>query len=68
MPPTSLLIAILVMLRYPSARNQATAALLLARVTQHAALSPAERETCQCLLDELEQEVPSTARAQAASR
>lgn len=67
MPPTSLLIAILVMLRYPSARNQATAALLLARVTQHAALSPAERETCQCLLDELERETPASTRVQFAT-
>ena len=68
MHPTSLLIAALVMLRHPCARNQATPSLLLARAAQHAALSPAERETCQCLLDELEQEVPSTAHAQAASR
>ena len=68
MHPTSLLIAALVMLRHPCARNQAAASLLLSRATQHADLSPAERETCQCLLDELEQEAPSTARAQAAAR
>jgi hypothetical protein len=67
MQPTSLLIAALVMLRHPCARNRATASLLLSRATQHADLSPAERETCQCLLDELEQEAPPTARSQTAS-
>jgi hypothetical protein len=55
------------MLRHPCARNLATASLLLSRAAQHAALSPAERETCQCLLDELEQEVRPTARALAAA-
>jgi hypothetical protein len=67
MPPTSLLIALLVMLRHPCARNQATAALLLARAAQHAALSPAERETCQCLLDELEREAPAVAHVYSAA-
>jgi len=67
MHPTSLLVAALVMLRHPCARNLATASLLLSRAAQHAALSPAERETCQCLLDELEQEVRPTARALAAA-
>ena len=67
MPPTPLLIAILVMLRHPSARNQATAALLLARAAQHEALSPADREICQCLLHELEREAPAIARPQSAA-
>jgi hypothetical protein len=57
MPPTSLLVAALVMLRHPCARNQATASLLLSRAAQHATLSPAERETCLSLSDELEQDV-----------
>ena len=64
MPPASLLIAALVMLRHPCARNRATASLLLARAAQHTALSPAERETCQCLLDELDQEVRPAAHTQ----
>ena len=53
MHPTSLLVAALVMLRRPCARSQATASLLLARAAQHTALSPAEREACLCLVDEL---------------
>jgi hypothetical protein len=57
MHPTSLLVAALVMLRRPCARNQATASLLLARAAQDAALSPAERETCLSLSDELERDV-----------
>ena len=61
MHPVSLLVAILVMLRHPCTRNQSTAALLLSRVARHAALSPAEREACLALLDELEGEVPPTA-------
>lgn len=68
MQAASLLVATLVMLRHPCTRNQATASLLLARAAQHADLSPAERETCQRLLDELEQEASPTARAQTASR
>jgi hypothetical protein len=59
MHPTSLLVAALVMLRRPCARNQATASLLLARAAQHTALSPAEREACLCLVDELECEALS---------
>ena len=54
MHPTSLLVAALVMLRHPCTRNQATASLLLARAAQHSGLSPAERETCLGLVDELE--------------
>lgn len=58
MHPTSLLVAALVMLRHPCTRNQATASLLLARAAQHSALSPAERETCLGLVDELECAAP----------
>lgn len=54
MPPTSLLVAALVMLHRPCARNQATATLLLSRAAQDSALSPAEREACQNLADELD--------------
>ena len=68
MHPASLLIAALVMLRHPCARSIATASLLLERAAQHSALSPAERETCQCLLDELEQEARPVARSQTAAR
>lgn len=63
MHPTSLLIAALVMLRRPCARNQATASLLLARAAQHTVLSPAEREACLCLIDELECEALPTSMA-----
>jgi hypothetical protein len=54
MPPTSILVAALVMLHRPCTRNQATAALLLARAAQDSALSAAERDTCQRLADELD--------------
>ncbi|MHB1214858.1 MAG: hypothetical protein ACYCY9_07700 [Thiobacillus sp.] len=63
MHPTSLLVAALVMLRKPCARNLAAATLLLARAAQHSALSPAERETCLGLIDEMEMDAPSTAYA-----
>jgi hypothetical protein len=63
MHPTSLLVAALVMLRHPCTRNQATATLLLARVAQHTELSPAERETCLSLVDELELDALSTSHA-----
>jgi len=56
MPPTSLLIAALLLLRRPCARSRSTAALLLSRAAQHAALSPDERDACMCLVDELEYE------------
>ena len=59
MHPTSLLVAALVMLRRPCARNQATASLLLARAAQHTVLSQAEREACLSLVDELECEALS---------
>ena len=54
MHPTTLLIAALVMLRLPCARNRATASLLLARAAEHTELSDAERETCLHLIDEME--------------
>lgn len=61
MTPASLLVAILVMLRHPCARNRATAALLLSRVARHTGLSAKEREVCLNLLDELEGEAPPAA-------
>jgi hypothetical protein len=64
MHPTSLLVAALVMLRRPCARSQATASLLLARAAQQTALSPAEREACLCLVDELACEALSAPMAQ----
>jgi hypothetical protein len=54
--PTSLLVAALLMLRHPCTRNRAAASLLLARAAEHATLSPAERETCLILIDELDQD------------
>ena len=57
-PPTSLLVAALVMLRHPCARNQATAQLLLKRAAEHTALTPAEREACLELADTLDRECP----------
>lgn len=59
MHPASLLVAALVMLRHPCTRNRITASLLLARAARDAALSPAEREACLNLLDELERDAPS---------
>lgn len=57
-PPASLLVAALVMLRHPCARNQATAQLLLERAAEHTALTPAEREACRELADTLDRECP----------
>lgn len=59
MHPASLLVAILVLLRQPCARNRATAALLLSRVARHAALSDEERKACLHVLDELERDAPA---------
>lgn len=69
MSPASLLVAALVMLRHPSARSRATAALLLERAGGDATLSEAERETCLRLVDELEREAhaPPAAAIQDAS-
>lgn len=60
-PTTSLLVAALVMLRHPCNRNQATAQLLLERAAEHSELTPAEREACLELADELERERPQPA-------
>ena len=50
----SLLVAALVMLRRPCARNKATAQLLLERAAEHSELTPAEREACLDLADDLD--------------
>lgn len=55
-PSASLLVAALVMLRRPCARNQATAQLLLTRAADFPDLSPAERDACLSIADELELE------------
>jgi hypothetical protein len=44
------------MLRHPCSRNMATAQLLLERAAEHEELSPAEREVCRSLADELDNE------------
>ena len=59
--PTSLLVAALVMLRQPCARNRSAARLLLERVAEHAELTPAEREACRSVADDLEIERPEPA-------
>lgn len=56
--PASLLVAALVMLRHPCARNQATAQLLLERAAEHIALTSEEREACLDLADTLDLECP----------
>lgn len=53
-PATPLLIAALIMLRAPCARNQAHARLLLERASTHKGLSQSERETCRQLAEELD--------------
>jgi hypothetical protein len=57
-PVASLLVAALVVLRLPCARNQATARLLLARAAEHDSLTAAEREACRQLADDLDIERP----------
>jgi hypothetical protein len=62
MHSVSLLVAALVMLHRPCSRSRITASMLLARAAQDDTLSPAEREACQNLVDELELEpLPSQA-------
>lgn len=56
--PSSLLVAALLMLRHPCARNRATARLLLERAAEHTALTPAERAACRSLADDLDLERP----------
>ena len=53
-PAASLLVAALVVLRQPCARNKATARLLLERAAEYDSLSPAEREACRDLADDLD--------------
>lgn len=53
-PAASLLVAALVILRQPCARNKATARLLLERAAEYDSLSPAEREACRDLADDLD--------------
>ena len=55
-PAASLLVAALVMLRHPCTRNKATAQLLLERAAEQNELTPAEREACLDLADELDGE------------
>lgn len=57
----SLLVAALVMLRRPCARNKATAQLLLERAAEHSELTPAEREACLDLAEDLDIERPEPA-------
>lgn len=53
-PPASLLVAALVMLNRPCARNRSVASLLLKRAAEDAQLSHAERDACAALADELD--------------
>ncbi|MBS0310623.1 MAG: hypothetical protein JSR88_04755 [Proteobacteria bacterium] len=53
-PVASLLVAALVVLRQPCARNKATARLLLERAAEYDSLTPVEREACRTLADDLD--------------
>jgi len=53
-PVASLLVAALVVLRQPCARNKATARVLLERAAEYDSLSPVEREACRTLADDLD--------------
>lgn len=55
-PVASLLVAALVVLRQPCARNKATARLLLERAAEYDSLTPVEREACRNLADDLDTE------------
>jgi hypothetical protein len=46
------------MLRHPCARNLATARLLLDRAAKHTDLSPAEREACLALAEDMDAFTP----------
>lgn len=59
-PVSSLLVAALVLLRQPCARNRASARLLLDRAAESFALSHAEREACRNLADDLDRELQPT--------
>jgi len=50
----SILVAALVMLRHPCSRNKATARFLLERAAELSELTPAEREACRSLAEDLE--------------
>lgn len=65
MHSASPLVAALVMLRRPCARNRITASMLLARAAQDDTLSAAEREACLNLVDELECDAQPVRLAQA---
>ena len=49
-----ILVAALVMLRHPCSRNKATARFILERAAEHSELTPAERDACRSLADELD--------------
>ncbi|AAZ96677.1 hypothetical protein Tbd_0724 [Thiobacillus denitrificans ATCC 25259] len=57
--PASLLVAALALLRQPCSRSRATARLLLERAAETGELTPAEREVCRCLADDMDAERPS---------
>ena len=50
----SILVAALVMLRHPCSRNKATARFLLERAAEHSELTPAERDACRSLAEDLD--------------
>jgi len=50
----SILVAALVMLRHPCSRNKATARFLLERAAEHSELTPAERDACRALAEDLD--------------
>lgn len=52
--PASLLVAALALLRQPCSRSRATARLLLERAAETGELTPAEREVCRCLADDMD--------------
>ena len=53
-PVASFLVAALVVLRQPCARNKATARLLLERAAEYDSLTLIEREACRALADDLD--------------
>jgi hypothetical protein len=68
MHTASLLLAALVKLHHPCTRNRITASMLLARAAEDAALTPAEREACLDLVDEIEHETQSLSADQDGAR
>lgn len=61
--PASLLVAALALLRQPCSRSQATARLLLERAAEYGELTPAEREVCRSLADDMDVERPDASPA-----